>query len=245
MRHLRSASIAAGICLVLLLVTRLPVTGAPSTQFFQPYIVHMVLIVNQVTPRPTATAVPSATPIPSGAIGNGGFEQGHAVWAEYSTSGLAIITTQLSVTGPHSGQWAAWLGGSDGESSLIEQTITVNKNAPSLTYWHWVDSDEVCGYDVAGVVIDNGANVDPTILDAFWLCSSTATNGWRQRTISLQKYIGKTITLGWLAGDDASGNPSGWYVDDVSTQGAKQANLAGVDAAAVARLQEVARHIQK
>jgi hypothetical protein len=243
MTRTRSALISAGICLVLFLLTRLPVGGAPPMQFFQPYVVHMVLVVNQVTPRPTSTPAPSATPAPAGAIQNGDFEQGHAVWLEASSYGLDIITMQLGGTPPHSGMWAAWLGGLDDESSLLQQDVTVSQNAPYLSYWHWVDSEDSCGNDVAGVIINNGSGKDPTVLDAFWLCSSTATSDWQRRVVDLHKYIGKKIALGFLAGDDPDSNPSSWYVDDVSTQGAKQANLAGMDTAAIARVQEVARHI--
>lgn len=238
MRHLRSAAISAGVCIGLLALTLLPVHSASPTQFFQPYIVNLALLVNQLPPTPTPTTGPTATPTPVGVIQNGDFEQGHAVWLELSTNNLPIITTNLSITAPHSGRWAAWLGGSDGEDSLIEQTVTVSKNAPYLSYWHWIDSDEACGFDVAGVIIDNGQGQDPTILDGFWLCTSTATNGWQRRTVDLHSYIGKSITLGFVAGDDPASNPSSWYVDDVSTTANKSADLVGtIDPSAAAQLQ--------
>jgi hypothetical protein len=131
------------------------------------------------------------------------------------------------------------------EVGLIEQIVTVNAQTPFLTYWHQVRSSDVCGYDVAGVIIDNGRDQDATVLDGFWMCRSTATTSWRQRTVDLRPYIGQTIVLGFLGGTDEVSLPSSWFVDDIALQTPRTAAPAETaDAAAFARVQLVYQGIR-
>jgi ABC-type microcin C transport system permease subunit YejE len=59
------------------------------------------------TPTPTQTPIPGPILLP-----NGNFEQGHAVWNEYSNYGYDIIRYKDALNlPPHGGDWAAWLGG--------------------------------------------------------------------------------------------------------------------------------------
>jgi Zn-dependent metalloprotease len=158
--------------------------------------------------------VQSVTVQPSGPSGviNGDFENGSTGWVEYSTHGADLIVTGFpgSVT-PHSGIWAVWLGGLSNEVSYIQQQVTVPPGSSYLTYWHWIASQDFCGYDFGGVLI-NG-----TVVDVYTLCASTNTGGWVKHVVNLSAYAGQSVSLQIRAETDSSLN-SNLFVDDVSFQ---------------------------
>jgi hypothetical protein len=147
-------------------------------------------------------------------IFNGDFEQGATGWSEYSSNGWSLITQAADISGgitPHSGQWAAWLGGLSDETSYIRKQVTVPSNAPYLTYWHWIASADNCGYDFGGVGIDG------YWYDKYDLCDDENTNGWVLHTVDLSAYAGQTISLNIAATTDDSNN-SNLFVDDLLFQ---------------------------
>jgi hypothetical protein len=148
----------------------------------------------------------------SGGITNGDFESGEAGWTEYSLNGWDLIlpTDDLTVT-PHSGSWVVWLGGDYNEDAYIEQQVTVSASSPYLAFWHWIASEDYCGYDFGGVRINN------TTVSQFDLCSSTNTEGWVKRTVNLSAYSGQTVSLQIRVATDSSYN-SNLFIDDVSFQ---------------------------
>jgi C1A family cysteine protease len=147
-----------------------------------------------------------------GGLVNGDFENGPAGWVEYSSNGWDLIlpAASLLVT-PHSGNWAAWLGGDDDEISYIQQQVTVPSGSPYLAYWHWIASEDLCGYDFGGVIINS------TVVDVYDLCSSTNTGGWVKHVVNLSAYAGQSVSLQIRAETDDSLN-SNLFVDDVSFQ---------------------------
>ena len=155
-------------------------------------------------------------PAPQARLLNGDFEQGAAAWAEESTHGWPIIVPADQLPGdlpPHSGNWAAWLGGDNDELSLIRQTVTVPPAQSFLTYFHWIASADDCNYDFARVLV-NGAPVDQ-----YTLCESNSTSGWVARGVNLTPYAGQTVALEIQVQTDGSGN-SNLFVDDVAFGGA-------------------------
>lgn len=145
---------------------------------------------------------------------NGNFEQGRVIWQEYSQQGYALlytITQTPNAAPPHSGNWAAWLGGALGETSFIQQTVTVPTERPILSYWHWIASEDECGYDFGGVLVNN------SVIEIYPLCNSQDTHGWALHTVDLSSYKGKTITLQIRAETDALYN-SNLFIDDVGFQ---------------------------
>jgi serine protease len=145
-------------------------------------------------------------------IQNPGFESGPVLWQQYSTHGWDIIINSGfpgSVT-PRTGSWAAWEGGEFDDISYIQQTVTVS--CPYLVYWHWIASQDSCGYDFAGVLV-NGA-----VVDVYNLCSSANTSGWAKHVVNLSAYVGQTVQLQIRTECDDSLN-SNLFVDDVSFQG--------------------------
>lgn len=147
-----------------------------------------------------------------GGFVNGNFESGSTGWAKYSTHGWPVITTGFpgSVT-PHSGSWAAWLGGDYSDISYIQQQVTVSGSCPYLAYWHWIASADVCGYDFGGVLV-NG-----TTVSVYNLCSTTNTGGWVKRVVNLGAYAGQSVAVQIRAETDSSLN-SNLFIDDVAFQ---------------------------
>lgn len=143
---------------------------------------------------------------------NGDFESGRTGWVEFSHQGwpLILYKDDLPVT-PHSGNWAAWLGGDDNEVAYISQTVGI-PTAGTLTLWEWIASEDECGYDFAWVRINN---INVTTVN---LCSSNNTNGWVKRTVDLGTYAGQTVSLQIRVETDESLN-SNYFVDDVALSG--------------------------
>jgi hypothetical protein len=159
---------------------------------------------------------------PSGGIVNGDFEQGKTGWTEYSTHGWSLILSSGFPPGvtARSGSWAAWLGGDNSETSYIEQAVTVPASQPYLHYWHWIQSSDYCGYDVASV------RVNGTAVDSYDLCQTTATAGWVEHTVNLSAYAGQSATLQLRVTTDSS-YASSLFIDDVSFQASVGADAAG------------------
>lgn len=144
---------------------------------------------------------------------NGNFENGATGWTEYSAHGWPIILDSGfpgSVT-PHSGNWAAWLGGEFDDVSYIQQSVGVAAGTPYLAYWHWIASADDCGYDFGGILI-NG-----TVVDDYELCATASTGGWVKRVVNLSAYAGQVVMLQIRVETDGSGN-SNLFVDDVAFQ---------------------------
>lgn len=110
---------------------------------------------------------------------------------------------------PHAGQWLAWLGGDHNEISYIRQSVTVAAGASILSYWAWIASEDECGYDAGGVLVNS------TVVNQFDLCSGTSTGDWVRRMVNLGAYAGQTVTLQFRVETDGSLN-SNLFIDDVS-----------------------------
>ena len=148
-------------------------------------------------------------------ITNGDFEMGAVGWKEFSAQNYLIIllSTELQKP-PHSGAWAAWLGGDDEETASIDQDIFVSAVRPYLQYWQWIVSDEAnCSNDEAKVLIN------AAVLAQENLCLATNTNAWEQRSIDLNAFVGQIVNLKfWVSTDPTVGTISSLYLDDISLQ---------------------------
>jgi|GEM_PF-1166959 len=147
-------------------------------------------------------------------IANGDFENGRdGSWQEYSAYGWDIIVDAFELPiPPHSGSWAAWLGGDLNEVSYILQGVTIPTEASTLSFWHWIGSDDECGYDFGWVKINN-TNV--LIID---LCEDNNTDGWIKNTLDISAYAGQTVTLQFRVETDDL-YYSSYFVDDVTLDG--------------------------
>lgn len=162
---------------------------------------------------PTALHLPP----PPAPLVNGDFEAGATGWTEFSALGFDLIVQDFpgSIT-PHSGTWAAWLGGEDNETSTISQQVTVPADAATLSYWHWIASADICWKDRFSLKV-NGTRVH-----TYLLCESSDTNGWQKVSVNLGAYAGQKVNLELSVTTDESLN-SNLIIDDVSFGAAQTA----------------------
>jgi hypothetical protein len=179
-------------------------------------------------PPPTPTLVPTAPAQPTRQaylplvaydtflpLSNGDFERGdNRSWRMYALRTTKNIRSQSelgSSVAPRSGRYVAWLGGANFEVSVIEQIVTVPPETPILAFWYQSISTDECGYDFAGVVVNDRA------VHRFNLCQPSNTNSWRFATVDLTALAGQDIILQLRAETDRS-LVSTFYVDDVTWQ---------------------------
>ena len=168
--------------------------------------VYLPLVANNHTPLIPVN--------PDNPIQNGGFEQESEGWTEYSSNGWNLIVHKDILPypyHPHSGDWLAWLGGDHDEIAYIQQNVTVPTTQPYLSYWAWIDSEDLCSYDFAGVRVDN------TTVESYTLCEESSTNGWTQRVVDLSAYAGQNVALQIQVETDGS-LFSNLLIDDVAFQ---------------------------
>ncbi len=138
-----------------------------------------------------------------------GFEGGSgSAWSEYSSNGYNLITMNR----PRSGSFSAWLGGHDDEESSVWQVPPIDARAISatLSYWYWMESEDICEHDKGGVTV-NGLLADGHDFD---LCLNTNTFGYVQSEIlDLLPYAGTTPEILFFATTDSS-EVSSLYIDD-------------------------------
>ncbi|MEP7355701.1 MAG: glycoside hydrolase domain-containing protein [Anaerolineales bacterium] len=154
---------------------------------------------------------------PGGAdIPNGGFESGPADWITVSALQRPLIVNAAQVASqgvsPHTGNWLAWLGGADGETAYLLQTLPVPASTPYLSYWHWLASAETsCSFDYATLWVNN------TAVNSYGLCTGANTNGWTQHVVNLSAYAGTNaaIRLQFTTDDSLT---SSLFVDDFTFQ---------------------------
>ena len=179
---------------------------------------------NGPSPTPTATATPTRTPTPTATtsvtlptIANADFESGSGNgWVEYSLQGkLPIITNAAGglLIAPHSGQYAAWMGGVDSEISSITQDISIPNNVASPFYLYMyvqIDSIDICGWYDSMLIYINGVSTTY----GYDLCSVTT---WSKGglPIDLSVYAGQTISLSFQVSTDIV-TPGTIYIDDIT-----------------------------
>jgi hypothetical protein len=162
----------------------------------------------------SALSSPAIGPLAPAQIANGDFESGPAVaWTEHSLKGWPIILSADDLSSaevvPHSGSWAAWLGGDNEELSYVKQQVTVPSEAPFLAFWRWIDSYDSCGYDIGQILVE-GSEVA-----SISLCTTFNTGGWEKQTVDLSAYVGQTVWLQFQVNTDVS-LYSSLFLDDVS-----------------------------
>jgi len=174
------------------------------------------LLLDESTGTTPPPPPPSCTAIP-----NGDFESGAVSWEEYrSHDGYVIIYEGETIGGvpAHSGTWYAWLGGVYSDTSYIDQFLTVPASCPYLVFYHWIGSNDVCGYDNGYVRISAQA------VETIELCETNSTGGWVKKSIDLTSRAGQSVSIQFRVVTDSSLN-SNWFIDDVSFQASPSAGL--------------------
>jgi subtilisin family serine protease len=155
------------------------------------------------------TTPPPPPPAPSGVV-NGGFESGATGWSQ---SDPAIISTNGRV---RSGSWSAWLGGYNGASESLAQTVTVPSTGATLR-WSWqLSSSEPAStraYDLLHArVYSTGGALLGTVLSR---SNTSSRDVWLSESASLGAWAGQTVSVRFVATTDSS-YASSFFVDDVS-----------------------------
>ena len=90
------------------------------------------------------------------ALGNTNFEAGAISWKEFSLrNAKLVVKAETAKVAAHSGFWITYLAGLNKEVSFINQKITLPRQQAGLQYWHWISSNDECGYDFGGVLVNN------------------------------------------------------------------------------------------
>ena len=149
-------------------------------------------------------------------ITNGGFESSASPWTV--SSGVYCTNATCSGETAHGGTGFLWLDGyGSTHTDTASQSITIpaGKTSATLTFYLHIDTAETTtstAYDKLTV------NVTPSGGSATTLATYSnlnAASGYVLRTISLNAYIGKTLTLKFSGSEDSSLQTS-FVLDDVA-----------------------------
>ena len=169
----------------------------------------------------SAPALPSA-PATEMLI-NGDFEQYHTGWTETTQVPTPIINpAALLPVPPHSGNYAAWLGGYNGADDQLFQTVSVPAAATAATlgFWYWSITEESSpGYDYFALQIMD-PNTGSHYVDVPDIDAVPPSNGWQYATYTLSPsqvaaIRGKTVRVRFRVITDGS-LLSSFIIDDVS-----------------------------
>jgi len=159
--------------------------------------------------------VPETTPIPceTQAIVNGGFESGSFSpgWVMDGTNNAPVIASGLA----HSGTFSALVGNTTGSEpfgdSSFYQEFNVPANGGTLSFWHSDFSNDSVFFDW------QDAYITDVLYNPLLMIFHQASNDqiWTNETVDMTPFAGQTVRIKFLVHQDAFGNDTGMYVDDV------------------------------
>ena len=138
----------------------------------------------------------------------------------------------------HSGVnvWATNLSGDYGTNAnytLDSPEIAIGSDEPTLTFWHWYDTEN--SFDGGNVKISTDGGATWTVIEPVGGYPGTSNSSnplypepifcghgqgfWEQVTFDLSTYAGQTASFRWHLGSDSSVQYPGWYIDDVEVTG--------------------------
>src|SRR5207245_758625 len=98
-----------------------------------------------------------------------------------------------------------------GDSSIYQE-FTVPAGGGTLSFWYWTCTTDSITFDWQDAYItDTSGTILQTI---FHQC--TDNEAWLQQTVDMGPYAGQTVRVKFLVHQDAAGDLTGMYVDDVS-----------------------------
>ena len=147
-------------------------------------------------------------------VTNGGFETSASPWTV--SSGVYCTNASCSGQTAHAGTGFLWLNGygsTHTDSATQSITIPAGKTSASLTFYVHIDTQETgtTAYDKLAVAVTSGTTT--TTLATY--SNVNAATGYVLKTISLNAYIGKTVTLKFTGTEDSSLATS-FVLDDVA-----------------------------
>jgi subtilase family serine protease len=147
-------------------------------------------------------------------VTNGGFETSASPWTV--SSGVYCTNSSCSGQTAHAGTGFLWLdgyGSTHTDTATQSITIPAGKTSASLTFYVHIDTKETgtTAYDKLAVAVTSGSTT--TTLATY--SNANAATGYVLKTISLNAYIGKTVTLKFTGTEDSSLATS-FVLDDVA-----------------------------
>ena len=154
----------------------------------------------------------ATTPPPGGnLLLNPGFESGNVNW----TASSGVIGTGSGYT-PRTGSYNAWLDGyGSTHTDTLSQTVTIpsGKTSASLAFYLYITTQESgsTAYDKLTVSATTGGVTTNLVTYS----NANAGTGYVARTVNLNSYIGKTVTIKFTGTEDSS-LATNFRVDDTS-----------------------------
>ena len=123
-------------------------------------------------------------------------------------------------------------------SSLIADTLLLDTGSV-LTFWHWYETEALFDGGNVKISTDDGVNwslltpvhgYDGILSDIFFnpLANEPAffgaSGGWVMETVDLTAFAGQAALIKFDFGSDISATAPGWYIDDFTVLGARQAS---------------------
>lgn len=148
---------------------------------------------------------------------NGGFESGAASpWTMSSGTLCSNGASGCSGETSHGGTWFAWMDGyGSAHTDTVSQTVTVPPGATkaTLSFYLHIDTAETgtTAYDTLKVQVVSGTTT--TTLATY--SNANAATGYALKTLDLSAFVGKTITIKFVATEDSSLQTS-FVLDDIS-----------------------------
>ena len=163
----------------------------------------------------TVSTTTPPPPPPSNLVANPGFESGTTSWT--ASAGIACTNSTCSGETAHGGTGFAWLDGyGSTHTDTLSQSITIpaGKTSASLTFYLHIDTAEKgsTAYDKLTVTATPSGGSAATLAT---YSNVNAASGYVLRTISLNSYIGKTVTIKFTGTEDSSLQTS-FVLDDVA-----------------------------
>jgi hypothetical protein len=149
----------------------------------------------------------------SGIIVNGGFETGtFPPWVIDGHNFDPVVTTEQA----HSGTFSARAGNvsgtePQGDSSFYQQ-FTVPAGGGTLSFWHWDFTTDSITFDWQDAYITNSSGT--ILLTIFHQCLNG--NTWINQQVDMAPFAGQTVRIKFLVHQDAFGDDTAMYVDDVA-----------------------------
>ncbi|HOU15987.1 MAG TPA: hypothetical protein PKZ84_23025 [Anaerolineae bacterium] len=130
-------------------------------------------------------------------VQNGGFELGDVGWYT-STTGIGpkahpLIGAVADGFRPHTGQYAARLGGYEGVWDVLTQTVTIPANG-QLSFWWWMGTYETLPHHdgfLAQLISPEGS----LLLTLASHDDQAVQQQWQQDVIDVSAYAGQILTL--------------------------------------------------
>jgi xanthomonalisin len=151
----------------------------------------------------------------SNVVTNGGFETSASPWAV--TSGVYCSNSSCSGQTAHGGTGFLWMdgyGSTHTDSASQSITIPAGKTSATLTFYVHIDTAETgsTAFDKLTVTATPSGGAATTLAT---YSNVNAASGYALKTISLNAFIGKTVTLKFTGTEDTSLQTS-FVLDDVA-----------------------------